>query len=99
MTKIPVVATVLAVGALFSASVVEAKGPGGGSHGGGPTADASPPGWSSPGERQGWDGASTPPGWDNGQRKGWGDSPVPPGFDNGNKKGWDTKVTPRPKKE
>jgi hypothetical protein len=59
---------------------------------------SSAPGWSSPGQRQGWDGGSTPPGFDNGQRKGW-DDVLPPGFDPGNKKGWDTTVTPTPTKQ
>jgi hypothetical protein len=64
-----------------------------------PQADPTPPGWSSPGQRQGWDGGSTPPGFDNGQRKGWDDDGLPPGFDLGNKKGWDTTVTPTPTKQ
>jgi len=112
MTKAPFVAAALAAAFLSYASSAEARGGGNGGGGGphgGPTAepsstpatpqsDPSPPGWSSPGQRQGWDGGSTPPGWDNGQRKGW-DDPLPPGFDLGDKKGWDTTVKPAPTKQ
>jgi hypothetical protein len=112
MTKTAFVAAALAAGVVLSASIAEGKGPGGG--GGGafhsvhndavspgmatPGVEPSPPGWNSQGERQGWEGASTPPGWDNGQRKGWADDALPPGFNSGNKKGWETTVTPAQKK-
>ena len=97
---------VVAASEVAGATIAESKGLGGSHAGGAATSPApssgatSPPGWSSPGQRDGWNGATTPPGWerDNAQRSGWGDALVPPGFDNGYKNGWDTSVTPVPTK-
>lgn len=103
MSKRLVAGAVLAGVVLLAGATAEAKGPqgiGGNSHSFGPVGPqpGSPPGWSSQGERKGWDGSTVPPGWDNGLRKGWDGGSVPPGFDDGLKKGWDTTVTPGEKK-
>jgi hypothetical protein len=39
-----------------------------------------PPGFSSPGGRVGWGGASTPPGWSHGMKRGWQNRGMPPGL-------------------
>ena len=100
MTTTHFISAIAAAGLFLVGTAAMARGPA--SQGGGHTAsssssqtDPSPPGFSSPGQRQGWDTAN-PPGWDNGKKEGW-DTAVPPGFDNGDKKGWDTSVTPAPK--
>jgi hypothetical protein len=55
-----------------------AFGPGGPSF----SPEGYPPGFASPGQRMGWGGAATPPGWRNshGMRRGWNGGALPPGL-------------------
>jgi hypothetical protein len=39
-----------------------------------------PRGFSSSGQRQGWNNASTPPGWSHGKKTGWHGAKMPPGL-------------------
>jgi hypothetical protein len=109
MTKTMLFSAVLATAVMLAGPVTEARGPSGGGRTGAPSGGGTsapsggstskadyPPGFSSEGQKQGWDGGTTPPGWDDGLRKGWDGGLVPPGFDKGESKGWDTSVTPAP---
>ncbi len=78
------VVTAVGLSLAIGGASVQAAGRGSGPAAGTPPtwSGSSPPGFSSPGNRTGWDGNTQPPGWSNtqGQQKGWGTGTVPPGL-------------------
>jgi hypothetical protein len=74
------------VGLLLAVGMVAADAGGkGGGLSGNPSTGSPPPGFSSGGQRNGWDNAKQPPGWGKGQKEGWergtgGTTTVPPGL-------------------